>query len=61
MIIMNNKIKFLDEYGRNSVEKMKICIQCDKFKKSTKQCSVCGCFMPVKVIMPGMHCPEKKW
>jgi len=46
---------------RGSIDKMKICLQCDQFFKPTKQCKKCGCFMPVKVRIPGMHCPLKKW
>lgn len=58
---MNNFKKMVDDIKRSGVERMKICIQCDKFKKMTKQCENCGCFMPAKVLVPSMHCPENKW
>ena len=41
-------------------EKLKICRSCDKFISMTQMCKVCGCFMPLKVVMP-FPCPEKKW
>lgn len=52
----------MNEKKRESIEKMKICLQCDDhFNKVTKQCKKCGCFMPIKVMIPGMKCPIKKW
>jgi rRNA maturation endonuclease Nob1 len=50
-----------DEITREAVDKMKICLQCEHFFKPTKQCKKCGCFMPVKVRIPGMRCPVRKW
>jgi hypothetical protein len=50
-----------ENHKQNAIAKMKICIQCDKFMPVTKQCSVCRCFMPVKVLIPKLHCPEDKW
>lgn len=50
-----------ENHKQNAIAKLKICIQCDKFMSSTKQCSVCRCFMPVKVLIPKLHCPENKW
>ena len=51
----------MDNEKRKAVDKMKICLQCDEFRKSTKQCKICNCFMPVKVRLPGQKCPEGKW
>lgn len=50
-----------DPKKREAIEKMKQCIQCEHFRKSTKQCKKCGCFMPLKVRLPGQHCPIGKW
>ena len=35
-----------------------ICKSCDKFNATTKFCKVCGCFMPLKVNMLNMSCPD---
>jgi len=51
----------MNEQDRSAIDKMKICIECDRFVKITKQCKECGCFMPLKVRWPGMHCPLNKW
>ena len=57
-IIIANKIM---EEQKESIEKMKICVQCDEFLKLTKQCKKCGCFMPIKVLLPKQKCPMGKW
>lgn len=46
-----------------SDQKYKICTECDFFKVKTKQCRLCGCFMPLKTLLPGMRCPDNppKW
>ena len=46
-----------------SAEKFAICEKCEHFKQSTKQCKLCGCFMPLKTLLPGMYCPDNppKW
>lgn len=51
----------MDEAKRKAVDKMKICIQCPHFRSATKQCKKCGCFMPLKVRLPGQKCPINKW
>ena len=35
-----------------------ICKSCEKFKVSIKICGVCGCFMPLKVNLLNMSCPD---
>ena len=42
-------------------KRMKICMTCEHFFKPTRQCKKCGCFMPIKVRIPGLHCPIDKW
>jgi len=46
-----------------SSEKLAICESCEFYKKTTKQCTLCGCFMPLKTLIPGMTCPDSppKW
>jgi len=56
-------MKSLSEMKQEAVKKMKICIECENFVASTKQCKLCGCFMPAKVLVPMMRCPANpsKW
>ena len=28
------------------------------FIKNLKQCRLCGCFMPLKTLLPGQKCPD---
>lgn len=39
----------------------KICQACPMFRPGIRTCASCGCFLPAKVMVPVMHCPEKKW
>lgn len=40
--------------------RLKICESCE-FYKITKQCSKCGCFMPLKTKLAISECPIGKW
>ncbi len=42
-------------------QRIKSCVDCDQFKKDTKRCGICGCFMPAKVRSKESECPVKKW
>jgi len=44
-----------------AIERMKVCIECEHFRKPLKQCKLCGCFMPIKVRIPTMMCPINRW
>ena len=35
-----------------------LCKSCEKFNATTKFCGVCGCFMPLKVNILGISCPD---
>jgi hypothetical protein len=37
-----------------------ICNSCDLFN-TFKFCKSCGCYMPLKVKMTNVSCPEGKW
>lgn len=43
-----------------SEQRLKICESCE-FYKLTKQCSKCGCIMPLKVQLAEAECPIGKW
>lgn len=46
---------------------IQVCYNCDKWIKSTRRCSVCGCFMDLKSIVLKLvdktknPCPLNKW
>lgn len=42
-------------------QRLDICLSCDKLIKLTKQCSMCGCFMPQKTKLAHASCPDGKW
>ena len=35
-----------------------LCKSCEKFNDNTKFCGICGCFMPLKVNLLSMSCPN---
>jgi len=37
------------------------CMSCENFIQITKQCKLCGCFMPAKTMLADAECPIKKW
>lgn len=45
----------------NSLERMKICLDCPSLKPAYNQCAECGCFMNVKTKMASAKCPLGKW
>lgn len=45
----------------NIVDKrMSICSSCEHIS-ITKQCKLCGCFMPAKTLLANAGCPIGKW
>ena len=40
--------------------RMAICESCPELT-TLKRCQQCGCFMTVKVMLKGAHCPLDKW
>jgi len=41
-------------------KRMQSCLGCEFFLP-TKQCSKCGCFMPLKTLLSNAECPIGKW
>jgi hypothetical protein len=37
------------------------CSNCSEFRKMSRQCSLCGCFMDVKARYKHATCPQGKW
>jgi len=42
-------------------ERYSICEDCSQFKKSTRQCKICSCFMPAKTLFNRSRCPKGYW
>lgn len=47
---------FVSEEISNS--RFKTCKECPHFNNVTKTCKICGCFMPIKVKVRIMKCPD---
>ena len=45
---------------KEAAERFQICESCDKMS-ILKTCKHCGCFMPVKVKLRMVECPDGKW
>jgi hypothetical protein len=41
--------------------RLKICNECEWFKKSLQKCRKCGCFMKLKTTLQEAKCPMEKW
>ncbi len=51
---------FFERIGPMSKERMSICGGCE-YLTPVKTCKLCGCFMPVKVAVFSVSCPDGKW
>lgn len=63
-------VDVLKEYKRRGLllsdddtlnDRMAICLDCKSFNKESTRCSLCGCFMKIKVRLEASHCPVGKW
>jgi hypothetical protein len=57
---MIDHIKSLLE-NTQALDRMKQCLECKDFNKTTTVCRQCGCLMCMKVLIPNASCPLKKW
>lgn len=56
-------MKLIDSFIATRAEadlRLSICRQCDKLS-ALNVCSMCGCFMPVKVKLRAVECPLRRW
>ena len=44
-----------------SEERYSTCLSCPELISLTKQCRMCGCFMPIKTKIYNASCPLGKW
>jgi len=47
--------------AETAMNRMRICLDCPKLLKITKQCKECGCFMNLKTRLTNATCPLGKW
>tara|TARA_B110001454_G_C12417201_1_gene307757 strand:+ start:187 stop:420 length:234 start_codon:yes stop_codon:yes gene_type:complete len=50
-----------EERAKQAEERLAMCNDCDRYRKSIKQCKECWCFMPLKVLEVNVKCPLGKW
>jgi hypothetical protein len=50
-------------YASEEVEtsRFAICNKCPYLRRTTKQCTQCGCFMKLKTKLAAAECPIGKW
>jgi len=41
--------------------RLSMCEACPSFTKLSRQCSLCGCYMDIKVKLLEAECPAGKW
>lgn len=54
-------IEFLLNKDQKASERLDICKQCPKLQQGLNVCTLCGCFMNIKVRIYSSHCPLGKW
>ena len=57
--LFNKKIGRIED--ELASERLAICKDCPRIRKSSMTCKECGCFMPAKVKLPNAFCPIGKW
>lgn len=46
---------------KTRLERAGHCQQCEFYRRSTKQCTKCGCLVNLKVTVANTSCPVGKW
>ncbi len=44
-----------------SSERLKMCVECEHFKKMIRQCEICGCMLDLKTKLLEADCPIGLW
>lgn len=44
-----------------SIQRLEVCVMCEKYDKKQVRCQECGCFLKGKVLLPSAKCPLGKW
>jgi hypothetical protein len=43
------------------IERMKVCLNCEKYQEKLSRCKECGCFLLLKAALKTTQCPLDKW
>lgn len=43
------------------LQRLNICNSCNNYRKNTKTCKKCGCYMPAKATFASSECPAGLW
>lgn len=57
--VIRGKIQFSEK--TLAEERIIVCERCEHFKKISRQCGQCGCFVDAKVKFLHSGCPINKW
>lgn len=49
------------ERPKYSMDRLKICRECDRYNHTMRTCGECGCFMVLKTTFRNAECPLSKW
>ena len=44
-----------------SRERLKVCEDCPSFRKLSRQCALCNCFLDLKTKLVAASCPIERW
>jgi len=44
-----------------SAERLKMCNECEHFKRMIRQCDICGCMLDLKTKLLEAECPIGQW
>ncbi len=47
--------------SKDRFERANHCQHCEHYRKSTRQCNLCGCLVSIKVAWASSTCPANKW
>ncbi len=53
--------KELQYATKPATDRYEICKSCEHLRGPARQCKLCWCVMPLKVLMPAATCPAGKW
>ncbi|MEM2159412.1 MAG: DUF6171 family protein [Candidatus Nitrosotenuis sp.] len=42
-------------------ERLYVCSSCSDFRKLSRQCGICGCFVDTKAKYEKSECPKNRW
>jgi hypothetical protein len=57
--LLNPNKERVDEEEKN--RRLAICETCPMFRKKSRTCQRCGCFMNLKTLLAEAHCPDHLW